>query len=179
MNRTVGPSTVLVVLIGEPYFQDNRAGFRFWVKDGERNVDGLETTLHAQASHGSVVESLVIEPPDSEGFHIVERAPEGSPFDPHGGGDWDLRLVGTIEGLPVDESFRSTLPVYPRVGGSGFTPPAASPAFDPSNLPLPGILAMATGGVAIVLIGAWLIIDTRRQPRKPGKRTADPNASGS
>ena len=60
VNRTVGPYTFLVVLVEEPYFATNHAGFLFWVHDGDTPVAGLDRTLHAQAiGHGRTVDLQV------------------------------------------------------------------------------------------------------------------------
>jgi hypothetical protein len=32
VNRTVGPYAILVILVEEPTYEDNHAGFEFWVR---------------------------------------------------------------------------------------------------------------------------------------------------
>jgi hypothetical protein len=49
VNGVVGPYTFLVVLIEEPYYATNRAGFDFWVREGDRPVESLDRTLKAKA----------------------------------------------------------------------------------------------------------------------------------
>jgi hypothetical protein len=81
VTRVVGHYTFLVVLIEEPYFQDNHAGFEFWVRDGDRAVDGLDRTLHAEAiGHGTVVK-LSISPRNDRAFYDAPFYPGiGGPY---------------------------------------------------------------------------------------------------
>lgn len=103
VTRVVGPYTFLIVLIEEPYFQDNHAGFEFWVRDGDRAVDGLDRTLHAEAiGHGAVVK-LSISPRNDRGFY-------DAPFYPGNGGPYALHLTGSIEGMAIDQLFLVTFP---------------------------------------------------------------------
>ena len=78
------------------------------------------------------------------------------PFDPLGGGAWNLEVTGTIEGTTVDVAFPVIFPAYPRIGiaapqaagaqapaeqGSGSSPwavPAAVMALGLVLLPLAG-----------------------------------------
>jgi hypothetical protein len=116
VNRTVGPYTFLVVLVEEPYFTTNHAGFLFWVHKGDTPVAGLDRTLRAQAiGHGRTVD-LQVSPWNGDQLYTVDHGPDGQAFDPLGGGDWSLRLTGTIEGTSIDESFAVQFPAYPRVG---------------------------------------------------------------
>src|SRR5207249_4544247 len=72
VNRIVGKYLIFLVLIEEPTFQDNTAGFEFWVRDGERPIQGLDETLHAAVvgSGGSQLPS--VEPMNARGFYDVE-----------------------------------------------------------------------------------------------------------
>ena len=73
VTRVVGNYTFLIILVGEPFFPDNRAGFEIWVKDRDRPVVGLDRTLHAEAigTAGDTVMALVAEP--DAGHYIAER----------------------------------------------------------------------------------------------------------
>jgi hypothetical protein len=157
VNRVVGPYTFLVVLVEEPYFATNHAGFEFWVHKQRTVVAGLDQTLHATAiGHGTTVE-LAISPLNVRGFYVVDRRLSGQPFDPKGGGTWSLRLTGTIEHLQVDETFRVTFPSYPRVG-SVVAPSIGSAA------PPTAIAWVAAAGAALILgmIGGLIVIRRRR-----------------
>jgi len=149
VNRTVGPYTFLVVLIEEPYFSSNHAGFRFWVHRGETPIAGLDRTLHAQAiGHGRTVD-LEVSPWDADQLYIVDRGLDGQAFDPQGGGSWSLRLTGSVEGMAVDESFAVQFPAYPRVANPSAGASVAAVGGDAELFPpyLPLLLL----GVAAVL----------------------------
>src|SRR5437773_6193798 len=105
VNRTLGPYTILVILVEEPTFDDNHAGFQFWVRKGDVPITGLERTVHALAiGHDRRVE-LAVPPLAGSGFYVLDRSLDGAPFDPMGGGAWTLFLTGSIEGTPLDASF--------------------------------------------------------------------------
>jgi hypothetical protein len=151
VNREVGPYTFLVVLIEEPFFQDNRAGFQFWVRDHGRPIGGLDSTLHAFAVSTAGSVPLTITPRVANGFYEAE-------FYPGDGTGYSLRLVGFVEDRAVDESFAVTFPTYPRVaisnpdagGQAGDIPVAAA---NDSNLVLVGLgltAVLAVGGILVV-----------------------------
>jgi hypothetical protein len=164
VNRAAGPYAFFVLLIEEPLFETNRAGFEFWVRDGERTVEGLERTLHAIATNSTREVALRISPLNDRGFYDVETDPEGRPFDPGGGGDWTLRLTGMVEGLSVDVSFPVTFPAYPRTSTS-----AAAAAIEAG----PDIWVLADG-VLLVAALAWLGLKIRR--RRPDTALPRPSA---
>jgi hypothetical protein len=158
VNRVIGPYTILVVLVEEPYFATNHAGFEFWVHKVQAPVGGLERTLKAEASgHGTTVE-LAISPLGKNGFYVVDRGSNGVAFDPLGGGAWSLRLVGTINGLKVDQAFSVAFPTYPRIAVA-VAPPARSTAPSP-----PVALFAAAGGVLVFALVGGLLVVRRRRP---------------
>jgi hypothetical protein len=156
VNREVGPYTILVVLVEEPTFEDNHAGFEFWVRRGGQPIAGLEQSVRAEATgHGTILD-LAVPPLDGVGFYVLDRTSDGVAFDPLGGGAWSLHLAGSIDGTPLDETFAVTFPSYPRVG----TPraltaqPAPGTAGDGSTpllLLVAGALAAAAAVVALRL----------------------------
>ena len=157
VNRTAGPYRFLVVLVEEPVFQDNHAGFEFWVKKDGTPIAGLEHVLRAQATGHQVLEEMAISPMDASGFYVVDHTKSGAAFDPKGGGVWTLRLTGAIDRTPVDVWFPVTFPGYPRVAainppGVDSGPPAsqATQAGPPTWL----VLAAAAVVVAGVAVGA-------------------------
>jgi hypothetical protein len=128
VNRTVGPYSFFLVLIEEPFFTTNRAGFEFWVHAGDRPVEGVDRTLAAVAVNGAQQVALQIAPINDRGFYDVETDLAQHPFDPGRGGDWTLRLTGTVEDTPVDVSFPTIFPAYPRTAAAGGPAAATLPA---------------------------------------------------
>jgi hypothetical protein len=153
VNGAVGPYKVFIVLIEEPFFVTNRAGFEFWVREGDRPVDGLDRTLRAQAINSTQRVDLAVSPRNDRGFYDVETGLSGQAFDPGSGGIWTLRLIGTIEGLAVDKSFEVTFPDYPRV--SPIQPPAkVSVAAPDIGAPLFAIGGFIGAAVGFLVLGA-------------------------
>jgi hypothetical protein len=165
VNRTVGPYTILVVLVEEPVYADNHAGFEFWVRKDEVPILGLEQSIKAVASgHGEQVD-LAVPPIDGTGFYVLDHTTDGAAFDPHGGGAWTLVLSGAIDGTPVDATFPVTFPNYPRVGAA--TTPAAAPAGGSTEPASGGVPAWVVALVAAGLVGgiATLAMASRRRQR--------------
>ena len=147
VTRTVGPYTVLVILVEEPYFEDNHAGFQFWVRRDDTPVLGLEETIQAEATGHGVTIDLAVPPVNDAGFYVLDRTTAGDPFDQRDGGAWSLVLSGRIEGTQVLETIPVTFPSYPRIGSVAATEAA----------PAPG------GGVAIwLLVGAAMTVGLLR-----------------
>src|SRR5260221_8311911 len=71
VNRLVGPYTFFIVLIEEPFFATNRAGFEFWVHESARPVLGLDKTLAAQAINSTRQVDLVVSSINDRGFYDV------------------------------------------------------------------------------------------------------------
>ena len=152
VTRVVGPYTFLIVLIEEPYFQDNQAGFEFWVRDGDRSVDGLDRTLRAEAIGHGVVAKLSISPRNERGFYDV-------PFYPGSDRHYSLHLAGSIERTPIDELFLVTFPSYPRAPLSGTASAAQSDQAGGST----GVLVAGTTAALLVLGATGLVIVRRRR----------------
>jgi hypothetical protein len=153
VTRVVGRYTFLIVLIEEPYFQDNRAGFEFWVRDGDRPVDGLDRTLRAEAiGHGAAV-SLPISPRNQRGFY-------DAPFYPGSGRKYSLHLSGSVEGTPIDELFPVTFPAYPRAASIGA---ASAPASLQPDMAGPATVLVAGAAVALVVLSATALVIARRR----------------
>jgi len=157
VNRTVGPYTILVILVEEPTFEDNHAGFQFWVRKGDAPITGLEKTVHALAIGHEQQVHLAVPPLDPSAFYVLDRSPDDAPFDPRGGGAWTLFLTGSIEGTPLDVSFPVIFPSYPRVAAAdappaGATVPAAATSF-PGGVAwvIPAIALAALGGIALLV----------------------------
>jgi hypothetical protein len=170
VNRQVGPYTILVILVEEPTFEDNHAGFEFWVRRAEQPIVGLEASIRAEATgHGQRI-GLRVPPIGGTGFYVLDRTADGAPFDPLGGGGWSLRLSGEIEGTPLDEEFAVTFPSYPRVGapkpvsGADSTPAPASP-------PWMGLFLLAGLGLGVL---AAAVAASRRIRLRPAPPTLEP-----
>lgn len=158
VNRTVGPYAIFLILIEEPFFTTNRAGFEFWVRKGDQPILGLDGTLRAEATGSGRQVDLLVSPLNERGFYDVEADLTGQPFDPGSGRDWTLRLVGTIEGIPIDESIATQFPGYPRAG----TPasPAVSPAAATDD---PASLLVIAGPL---VVAAWMLARVARSRRR-------------
>jgi hypothetical protein len=154
VNGVVGPYTILVVLIEEPYYTTNRAGFEFWVREGDRPVTGLDRTLSAQAISPTGHVDLQVSPLNDRGFYDVETGLDGKPFDPGKGGSSTLRLSGAIEGYPMDKSFAMTFPSYPRIALAQPTVTVSSSASFDGMLPIAIGTALATV-LGLLVLGAW------------------------
>ena len=144
------------MLIEEPLFETNRAGFEFLVHDGDRAIEGLDRTLQAVASNSAGQIDLIVSPVNDRGFYDVETDPRGRPFNPGNGGDWTLRLTGTVEGVSVDVSFPIAFPAYPRV--STASRPAVSVQTEAGLDPWP----LADGALLLAAI-AWFGRKTRHR----------------
>jgi hypothetical protein len=151
VNRTVGKYLIFVVLIEEPTFQDNNAGFEFWVRDGERPIQGLDRTLHAAVVGSGGSQLPPIQPMNARGFYDVA-------IDPGSGGLTQLRLTGTIESTTIDETIDVRFPAYPRVisAGSAVSVPASEPA--PAN----NQIVLAVAGVGLTLAAVAVVSVLRR-----------------
>jgi hypothetical protein len=170
VNRTVGPYTILVVLVEEPVYADNHAGFEFWVRRDAVPIIGLERSISAVASGHGVQLDLEVPPIDGTGFYVLDHTTNGAAFDPLGGGAWTLVLSGTIDGTPVDASFPVTFPSYPRVGIADqhvvASPAGASVANPVPSLPVwTGVLAGAA--IAGVLVVVVVVVGRRRRQGAP------------
>jgi len=172
VNRTVGPYTILVVLVEEPVYADNYAGFQFWVRRNEVPILGLEGSIKAAASgHGQQLD-LKVPPIDGTGFYVLDRTTDGAAFDPQGGGAWTLVLSGTIDGTPVDATFPVTFPSYPRVGiaDQGTAANAATAPSPPAPSTPTWLIAIAgvvlAGGAVLALVGR------RRRAARPARADA-------
>lgn len=164
VNRVVGPYTFLVVLIEEPYFQDNHAGFQFWVRDQDRPIGDLDTTLQAFAIGPAGSVPLTISPRVANGFYQVAFYPGDSVR-------YSLRLVGTVEALAIDESFAVVFPTYPRVadGTAGAAAPTVPvPVAAATNSDLPLIALGSTAALAAFGVVALTIGHRRRRIESPG-----------
>ena len=169
VNRQVGPYTILVILVEEPTFEDNHAGFQFWVRRDEQPIVGLEGSIRAEAiGHGQRV-GLQVPAIGGTGFYVLDRTTDGAPFDPLGGGGWSLRLSGDIEGTPLDEQFAVTFPSYPRVGAPN--PVAGADSTLAPAAPSVGLLLLAGLGLALL---AAAVVASRRFRLRPAPPTLEP-----
>jgi hypothetical protein len=163
LTRTVGPYTILVVLVEEPVFQDNHAGFEFWVRDAGTPIKGLERTLQAEAVGKGAAVNLRITPLDASGFYVLDRTLQGAPFDPKGGGAWSLVLRGTIDRTKVDLLFPVLFPGYPRVSTTTSDGASGGAAADQGGPVVPVlIIAAASALVALGGVTAWQLRRGRR-----------------
>jgi hypothetical protein len=168
VNRQVGPYTILVILVEEPTFEDNHAGFEFWVRRADQPIVGLEGSIRAEATgHGQRI-GLQVPPIGGAGFYVLDRTAAGAAFDPLGGGGWSLRLWGDIEGTPLDKQFAVTFPSYPRVGApKGVAAADSTPA--PVSPPALGLVLVA--GLPLLAAAG---VASRRIRLRPAPPTLEP-----
>jgi hypothetical protein len=163
VNRTAGPYTIVVLLVEEPVFQDNHAGFEFFVRRDGVAIAGLEQTIRAEADGHDEEVTLVVAPLNERGVYVVDHATSGAAFDPRGGGAWTLTLTGSIEGTALDASFPVTFPGYPRVAAAE---PTAGGAGVSGHASLAGVPVWLIPGVtAACVIGGLLVSARRHRPR--------------
>ena len=169
VNRQVGPYTILVILVEEPTFEDNHAGFQFWVRREQQPIVGLERSIHAEATgHGQRV-GLQIPPIGGSGFYVLDRTNEGAAFDPLGGGPWSLHLWGDIEATAFDEQLAVTFPSYPRIGPA--KPVAANAgAGAPGGAPMPLLPLVVLVGLGVVVA---VLVASRRIRLRPEPPTLE------
>ena len=168
VNRTVGPYTILVVLVEEPVYADNHAGFQFWVRKNEVPILGLESSITAVATGHREQLDLEVPPIDGSGFYVLDHTTDGTLFDPQGGGAWTLVLSGSIDGTAMDASFPVTFPSYPRIGAAdpgGATSPNA--AVVPTPAPASPAWLLVIGGIVIVGMLSLAMLGRRHRKGTP------------
>ncbi len=158
-ERTVGRFTLLVGQIGEPFLQGPRYGFELWVTEAGRRVGGADRTLRAEVSRDGVIEHLAFVEREDAGHYEADYSAPAE-------GLYDLRIVGTVEGDPIDSSFPFWLtpPDGPvAIGGSAAGP--RSPV-ESGLVPLAGL-----GVLLVAAVATGLVIAARRAtPSRPAER---------
>jgi hypothetical protein len=130
-EREVGEFTVVVGMIDEPVFVGQKSGLELFVGIGGEEgdpVEGLETTLEAEAVMGEVTRQLTLSPRFGQpGWYQAY-------FFPTQAGAYTFHITGSIEGTDVDETFTA--------GPEGFGEvEEVSSAQFPVTLPAPAELA--------------------------------------
>lgn len=152
VERSVGSYTIVLGLIGEPFFQAPRSGFDFSITQAGRPVDGAEKTLTAQVSGGGTTRTLTLVARDQAGRYEAE-------FDAPVEARYAFRLGGSIEGQPVDLAIDFHL--VPRDEAPVGDPSQPAAAGVPSGT-LPLLPIAAIGGLLVVGVGFALVIAGRR-----------------
>ncbi|HEY4227271.1 MAG TPA: LPXTG cell wall anchor domain-containing protein [Candidatus Limnocylindrales bacterium] len=163
VNRTVGPYALLVVLVEEPVYADNHAGFEFWARKDSVPVLGLDKTVKAVASGHGVDVDLAIPPIDGTGFYVLDHSKGGAAFDPMGGGAWNLVLTGTIDGTALDTTFPVTFPSYPRIGTAGQQPATVGTSAAPNTGASSAGALIAAAAAALIVCGLAAALRVRRR----------------
>ena len=101
-QRDVAGYSIVVGFIDEPVFVGQKGGLEFFVDKGETPVEGLETTLKAEAIYQDQKRELPIS------ARFGETGAYESVFFPTAPGAYTFHLFGTIEGQAIDESFTSS-----------------------------------------------------------------------
>jgi hypothetical protein len=152
VERTAGSYTLVVGLIGEPFFQGSRSGFDFTISQAGRPVDGAEKTLTADVSGGGATRVLTIVAREEAGHYEADFAPATE-------ASYQFHLGGTIEGNPIDQSFDFHL--LPGNSATGASPVEPVPAGAPSGA-LPLLPIVLIGGLVVVGLGFALVVLGRR-----------------
>lgn len=108
----------------EPVAVDQPNTLLVWVTEaGEvsRPVSGLEASLDVEVEHGGETLPLALAPQSDPGFYEA-------PFRPTTAGEYGIRLFGSIEQLPIDETFSPDV-----ITSSWLEPPAATDASQASR----------------------------------------------
>ena len=103
----------------EPVTVDEPNALRVWVTKvgaGGGPVAGLAASLSVEVAHGGETVPLALVPQSDPGLYEA-------PFRPTTTGDYEIRLFGQIERLPVDETFSPDV-----IATSWLEPPAATDA---------------------------------------------------
>ena len=98
--REVGEYTFVVGFIDEPVFTGQKSGLEFFVSRAEEEpVEGLEETLEAQVTFDDETRDLEFSP------RFGEPGAYESVFFPTAAGPYTFRILGEVDGEPIDESF--------------------------------------------------------------------------
>jgi hypothetical protein len=108
-------------------------------EDAFAPVEGLETTLQAEVFFGDQRMALTIEP------RFGQPGAYASWFYPNAAGDYSFHVFGTIEGVPIDETFTSGPDTFGPVEERLLFPPDPVAAGD---APVAGSAGMLTSGGA-------------------------------
>jgi hypothetical protein len=147
-----GQVTLVVGFLNEPVSVGDKSGLDLRVSkpapagtpaaDGEDAtvpVEGLETTLQAEVFFGDQSMALTIEP------RFGQPGAYASWFYPNAAGDYSFHVFGTIEGVPIDETFTSGPDTFGPVEERLLFPPEPVAAGD---APVTGSAGMLTSGGA-------------------------------
>lgn len=151
VTRTVGDYQITVRYAHEPPYLEEGNALILEVTDLRtgRPVTGLERTL---ALEGSVIVDQT-----RRASPVPLRAAADQPgryegvFVPPALGEYRFRLTGTIEGVPVDETFRSGEGGLPEV-----VPREGLDFRAPGSLLASALLALYLVGVGAIVAGGWL-----------------------
>jgi hypothetical protein len=169
-HRHVGGYDVVVGFIGEPVFTGQKSGLELQVTRDEQPVTGLEATLQAEAIYQGQTRALPLSPRfGQEGWYQ-------SVFFPTAAGPYTFHIFGTIEGVPVDESFTSSEEGFDEVQEAQtgqfptVLPPAAEVAADADRGAAaadqaPLMLGLGIAGVVLGLVAIGLALALWRRPR--------------
>jgi hypothetical protein len=100
-SRDVGEYTFVVGFLDEPVYAGLKSGLDLRISAGDGPVEGAEETLEAEVRFGDQSRELEISP------SFGEPGAYRSVFFPTAAGSYTFRIVGEIDGIPIDESFTS------------------------------------------------------------------------
>jgi len=152
-ERNVAGYQFVVGLIDEPVFTNQKSGLEFEVTQNGKPVEGLESTLQAEAKFGSQTRKLDL------------SARFGAPgwyesvFFPTAAGPYTFHIFGTVKDKQIDESFTSSPDGFGEVedATTGQFPVVFPPTGDVARDAQAGASAGTTATLALVVGGAGLI----------------------
>ena len=164
-HRQVGPYTFVVGWMNEPAYANAANGLSLDVAEtsGDKPVEGLAATLHAEVIVGGGAKKLTLElvPDDATPGHY-----QGS-FIPTKVGDYIFHIFGDLSSTKVDERFESGPNTFDGVVSSD---PLQFPDRIPANTDLAArldslqtlaVVGIVIAGIALVLSAGGLVMRRR------------------
>jgi hypothetical protein len=151
--REVGDYTLVVGMMEEPVFTNQKSGLEFQVTRNDQPVEGLEESLEAEAIFAGQSRSLPLSP------RFGEPGWYQSVFFPTAAGPYTFHITGQIEGQDIDESFTAGPDTFGEVqdATSGQFPVAFPATGDLVRDAQSGAAASGTATIALVVGGAGLL----------------------
>lgn len=152
-SREVGGYTFTVGFLDEPVYTGQKSGLDLRVARDDEPVEGLEATLEAEVTVDGQTRQLDIAPV------FGEPGAYSSVFFPTAAGPYTFRIVGEVNGEPIDESFISGPDTFSEVQDvtSGQFPVQLPSTGDIARDAQAGANAATTATAALVVGSAGLV----------------------
>jgi len=167
-QRDVAGYSFVVGFIDEPIFVGQKGGLEFFVTQGDTPVEGLESTLKAEAIYQDQKRDLPLE------ARFGEAGAYESVFFPTAPGAYTFHIFGTVGDQAIDESFTSSPDGFSEVEAlSGGQFPVQFPAqadivadaqagkTAASQVPI--ALVLGAAGLVVGLVAVGLLLAGRRR----------------